>query len=423
VYCALALPPTTPPKPLATPTVPLLLLGFGEAAAAVARAAGGARAVVATTRTQAKTAAIEAAGARALVSAELTGELVGREARGADVLVSFPPDGSTDQRIAPALSAARRIVYISSTGVYGGHRGKLDDGTPVAPAAPRAGPRLAAESAYRAQGAIVLRAPGLYGPGSGLHLRLLAGTYRVPGDGSGHISRLHLDDLAALVLAAFERGQPGETFVVGDLAPVQQIEVIRFLCGRMRLPIPPSAPLDEVSPTLRGSREVDAGRALAALGVGLRYPTYREGFEHCLAATAWHPAPMSDEGRASAGEAWFIELDVEPCAGLNEGAQLRFKAISPARPIARAAFEAAGLSGDWRVEAVDAGGELLAEPARTANVEDSSDGTACLVYGGEGGLLLTHEASGARRREAYLLLALGTRVSLGCSGTQIAPPG
>jgi nucleoside-diphosphate-sugar epimerase len=263
----------------------LLLLGFGDAARAVLRAGGGHGRVVASTRRPDRTAEIRAAGAEVLVAPALESGLVAPLAAGADVLVSFPPDGVTDAQVAAGLGQARRVVYVSSTGVYGDRRGVIDDGTPVDPLAPRAGPRLAAEDAYRAAGAIVLRAPGLYGVGTGLHERLRAGTYRVPGDGQNCISRLHLDDLATLVLAAFARGRPGETYVVGDLAPVPQIEVVRFLCERLGVPVPPSLPLAEVSPTLRGDRQVDPSRALRDLGVTLRYPTYREGFAACLGAT------------------------------------------------------------------------------------------------------------------------------------------
>jgi hypothetical protein len=261
---------------------PLLLLGFGDAARAVLRAAAGRR-VVASTRRAERAAEIEAAGARALVAPELTAGQIAPFAEGAEVLVSFPPDGATDARVAAGLGGARSVVYVSSTGVYGDRRGVIDDTTPVDPGAPRAAPRLAAEELYRARGAVVLRAPGLYGPGTGLHERLRAGSYRVPGDGQGCISRIHLDDLASLVLAALARGRAGETFVVGDLAPVPQIEMIRFLCERLGIPVPPSLPLAEVSPTLRGDRRVDPSRALRDLGVTLRYPTYREGFVASLA--------------------------------------------------------------------------------------------------------------------------------------------
>jgi nucleoside-diphosphate-sugar epimerase len=162
--------------------------------------------------------------------------------------------------------------------VYGASTGVVDDDTEAVPDEPRARQRLAAEGLWRAASAVVLRAPGIYGPDSGLHHRLATGGYRLPGDGSGVVSRIHVDDLGALLLAALDRGRPGAVHVVGDLAPTPHVEVVRFLCDRLGLPMPPSAPLDEVSPTLRRGRRVDPSPALAALGVTLRHPTYRDGY-------------------------------------------------------------------------------------------------------------------------------------------------
>lgn len=262
----------------------LLLLGFGGLGAAVARAAATERAVIATTRQAERVAHLASFDVQALHTPTLQPAEVAALAEGADVLVSFPPDGVTDAAIAPSLSKARRVVYISTTGVYGTRRGRIDDTTPVDPSSAHAAPRLEAEQRYRSEGAIVLRAPGLYDASYGLHKRLLSGTYKLPGDGSGHICRIHLDDLATLSLAALARGTPGETFVVGDLAPVPQVEVVTYLCEKLGLPMPPSAPLSEVPSTMRGDRQIDASRALSTLGVTLRYPTYREGFAAAIEA-------------------------------------------------------------------------------------------------------------------------------------------
>jgi nucleoside-diphosphate-sugar epimerase len=69
----------------------------------------------------------------------------------------------------------------------------------------------------------------------------------------------------------------GETFVVGDLLPAPHREVVQFICDEYGVPMPPSAPLESLHASLRADRRVDASRALARLGVALRYPSYREG--------------------------------------------------------------------------------------------------------------------------------------------------
>jgi nucleoside-diphosphate-sugar epimerase len=205
---------------------------------------------------------------------------------GTRVVVAFAPDGRTDADIAPALAKAR-VVYVSTTGVYGRARGRVDETTATDPEEPRAAERLAAEQAFRDHGATVLRAAGIYGPGRGLHRRLMSGEFRIPGAGTNVVSRIHVTDLARFCLAMLgQGGEPyrGEAFVVADDAPVPQIEVIRWLCERLGLAMPDRAPIDEVAPTLRHDRSVDNARIKQALSSSLLYPTYREGFEACFAA-------------------------------------------------------------------------------------------------------------------------------------------
>ena len=64
---------------------------------------------------------------------------------------------------------------------------------------------------------------------------------------------------------------------MGDRTPAPHVEVVRWICEAYGVPMPPFVPLESVHVTLRGDRRVDPSGALAALGVELRYPTYRVG--------------------------------------------------------------------------------------------------------------------------------------------------
>jgi nucleoside-diphosphate-sugar epimerase len=191
-------------------------------------------------------------------------------------IVCFPPDGSTDETLAPLLARAKAVSYISTTGVYGDTEGILDDTTPL-PATPTPSQErvLRAEAAYRKVGGTMLRAPGIYGRDRGLHVRVVSGKHRLPGDGSGFGSRIHVDDLAELLIAS--EAVHGDTFVVGDLEPAPQRDVVRWICNEYGCPFPPSVPPEEVHETLRRNRRVDPSRALRVFNVTLRYPSFREG--------------------------------------------------------------------------------------------------------------------------------------------------
>ncbi|MDB4997144.1 MAG: Nucleoside-diphosphate-sugar epimerase [Myxococcaceae bacterium] len=257
----------------------VLILGCGYAGAALARLAKGrGLEVLVHARSDARIAALREEGFSVLQRAvldETIGELVDAHTH---VVIAFPPDGATDARIAPSLARAGAITYVSSTGVYGDHRGVVDDTTPLpaAGAAPsdRGARILAAEDAYRREGATVLRCPALYGPDRGLHMRILRGEHRIPGDGTRHLSRIHVDDLAQLILALTG---DSDTFVVGDREPARHVDVVRFVCETYGVPLPPFVPLESVHESLRADRRVDGSRALATSGITLRYPTYREG--------------------------------------------------------------------------------------------------------------------------------------------------
>lgn len=262
-------------------TRPLVVLGCGFVGAELARLA---RAVKRPVWATARTPTAVPEGVTLQVRAALTADAIAEmPVDGADVVVAFPPDGSTDARIADALTRARAVAYISSTGVYGARTGIIDEATPLDLSSPSAKARGDAESLWRARGAVVLRAAGIYGPGRGLHLRLREGRHRIVEEGQRVVSRVHVTDLARLLLGALDRAPAASTFVVADDAPVPQGEVVRWLCERMGLAVPPSATVDEMPESLRHDRRVVGAHIQHTLSLALRYPTWREGFAHCLA--------------------------------------------------------------------------------------------------------------------------------------------
>jgi nucleoside-diphosphate-sugar epimerase len=254
----------------------VFVLGTGYTGTAVvklARARG--QRVLATVRQPDAIAPLKELGAEPILLQELDATLGKYVTPQTHVVITFPPDGSTDERIAKGLTGAGSITYVSTTGVYGDQRGHVDDGTPVPPPTPRTAPRLDAEAIYRALGGTVLRSPGIYGPDRGLHVRLLRGEYRLPDNGHNTVSRIHVQDLARFILAS--AGVHGESFVVGDMEPATHERVVRWLCEAYGVAFPASAPSHELHHTLRADRAVDSARARRALGVELEYPSFREG--------------------------------------------------------------------------------------------------------------------------------------------------
>ena len=197
--------------------------------------------------------------------------------KGMLVLHSIPPEGST---LVPEMlkDAPARIVYLSSTSVYG-TRHLVDEESPVDIDDIRARPRIA-EEVRIAKGpwsALILRPAAIYGPGRGAHESLLRGTY-VAAD--NFVSRIHVDDLAAHSEAGLLSDVTG-AFPVGDEEPATTRAVADFCKQLLRLEELPVTNA-RASRTM-ANRKVDGSAIRRVLGLTLKYPSYRIGIPAALA--------------------------------------------------------------------------------------------------------------------------------------------
>jgi nucleoside-diphosphate-sugar epimerase len=169
------------------------------------------------------------------------------------------------------------MVYLSTTGVYGDAR-EVDENTSPAAGHPRERLRLSAEAAVAAGpwSSMILRPAAIYGPGRGVHESMRRGRFRLAGEGSNYVSRIHVDDLAALAEAALLSGAGG-AWPVADEEPSTAREMAAFCADLLGLPLPPSIPRAEAHHTRRADRRVDGRAVFRRLGVTLRYPSFRTG--------------------------------------------------------------------------------------------------------------------------------------------------
>lgn len=215
----------------------------------------------------------------------------------ADVVLHFAPPpnaGEDDPRTRNLLAAVsqgrlpRRLVYISTSGVYGDCGGELFDETrQVDPQSARAKRRVSAEQRLRRWGArngvavIVLRVPGIYAADRLPLARLRAGTPAFVEADDGYTNHVHAEDLARCVVAALHHGRPGRVYHVADDGGLKLGEYFDAIADAFGLPRPPRFPREEVrrqvSPELWSfmgeSRRLDNTRMRVELKVGLRYPS------------------------------------------------------------------------------------------------------------------------------------------------------
>lgn len=213
---------------------------------------------------------------------------------GGTLLYSIPPIGALPPRVAVtrALQAASgagisTMIFLSSAGLYGDSPDDdvwIDEDTPIARDDPPMNGVLTDEDAidtstFDRVRTVILRLAPVYGPGRGVRARLRKGSYKLLDDGSHAISRIHVDDVVQIILAAEARAAHGSKYLVADDEPTTQGAYAAWLCERLGLPMPPArARLDPDLPkAMHRNRRLRNTRMKADLGVVLRYPSFREG--------------------------------------------------------------------------------------------------------------------------------------------------
>ena len=136
----------------------------------------------------------------------------------------------------------------------------------------------------------IFRLAAIYGPGRSPFEALRAGTARRIDQPGQVFSRIHVEDLARVLLASIGQPRPGAVYNVCDDEPAAPEAVVAHAAALLGVPAPPLVPLDEagLSPMALSfyddNKRVRNGLIKRELGVALRYPDYRAGLAAILAA-------------------------------------------------------------------------------------------------------------------------------------------
>ncbi|MBY8977572.1 SDR family oxidoreductase [Rhodobacteraceae bacterium NNCM2] len=274
----------------------LLSLGHGYSARALAgRLLADGWRVIGTTRHEEKAAAIRETGAEAVIWPGTP--LAPLLAEATHLLVSAGPDEAGDPVLAELgtplpPNSIEWAGYLSTTGVYGDRGGDwVDEASPCDPSTRRGKWRLAAEQAWTRAGLPlhIFRLAGIYGPGRGPFAKVRNGTARRIIKPGQVFSRIHVEDIAAVLHASILHPDPGAIYNVCDDEAAPPEDVIGHAADLLGVPLPEAVAFDEadMSPMARSfyaeSKRVSNRRIREELGVDLRYPTYREGLAALLA--------------------------------------------------------------------------------------------------------------------------------------------
>ncbi|MBC8007321.1 MAG: SDR family oxidoreductase [Prolixibacteraceae bacterium] len=288
----------------------LLIIGCGDVGLRLANVLRGRWRIYALTHSQNRYSTLRAQGVMP-VSGDLDRpETLQRIAGLAqDVVHLAPPPGAgaRDTRtinliraLAKGGSLPQRMVYISTSGVYGDCGGDVVDETRRArPSSDRARRRLDAEQQLRGWGAetgvqvSILRVPGIYSAGRLPIARLKAGVPALTPERDPYTNHIHADDLARTVLAALTRGRGGRAYNASDDCWMRMGEYFDMVAEQFNLPRPPRVSWEAAQTQLpenllsymRESRRLANGRLKKELRVRLQYPSAQQGV-----VAAWEAA-------------------------------------------------------------------------------------------------------------------------------------
>jgi len=293
-----------PLPPVRSQRPAVLIVGCGDIGLRVVRLLVPRWRVLALTSSPQRVPALRAAGAVPLVGNLDDAASLGRlGALAAHVLHLAPPpaEGEGDPRTARLVRAlarggrVQRLVYASTSGVYGDCGGERIDETRAArPQTARARRRCDAEARLRWFGRAVgvavtiLRVPGIYAAdrdGGHPRDRLLRGTPVLAAADDVYTNHIHADDLARACVAALLRGAPQRVVHASDDTELKMGDYFDLAADLEGLPRPPRVARadasDRLSPLqlsfMGESRRLDNRRLKQELRLKLRHPTVREG--------------------------------------------------------------------------------------------------------------------------------------------------
>jgi len=218
------------------------------------------------------------------------------------VLVTLPPDRSGRD---PALEHLGPILhqlplqwlgYLSTTGVYGNSGGAwVDETAPCRTILGRSQARRIAEQGWQTSGLPVqiFRLPAIYGPHRSPFKALVAGESRLIHKQGQVFSRVHVDDIVGALLHCLEQPAGGRPAVVNvvDNCPCPSSETLGFAAHLLGCKLPPAERFDAIAGSMSpmalsfwaDNRRASNSLLCEGLGYQLRYPSYREGYQACLA--------------------------------------------------------------------------------------------------------------------------------------------
>jgi dTDP-4-dehydrorhamnose reductase len=207
------------------------------------------------------------------------------------VLVSAPPAHCAEAAAGVTGGTRKSVVYLSSIAVYGNYDGaEVEETSPLRGESERARERDAAERAWQKFGeqtgspVAILRLAGIYGPGRNALVNVARGEARPIVKPNQVFNRIHVEDIAQAIQAAFDTKADG-IFNLADDEPAPPQDVIFYAASLLKRPAPKAITFDQAKTTMSpmaqsfyaDNKRIANRKIKTQLGLKLLYPDYRAG--------------------------------------------------------------------------------------------------------------------------------------------------
>ena len=217
------------------------------------------------------------------------------------LIVSVPPNESGDvflnqyQDILLSMSSLKWIGYLSATNVYGDHNGEyVNELSSLKGRTSKGINRIKAEGQwieYSKENDLplhIFRIAGIYGPERNIYERIKSNKFNHIIKHDQYFSRIYIYDLVNILLASMNKPNPINIYNVADDMPSNMSDVVDFICQRTSCSIPKKISfedldIDQKKESFYSENKRINNRLLKEdLGIILKYPSYREGYQELI---------------------------------------------------------------------------------------------------------------------------------------------
>lgn len=212
------------------------------------------------------------------------------------VLISIPPKKEEDVVLKSFNETFKKnkfdwVTYLSATSVYGDKKGRwVNEKAQPKPSSKRAIARLNAENSWLEYfnnfklPLQIFRLSGIYSLESNVIKRLKKGTLKIVEKKNHYFSRVHVEDIAEVLMLSLKKNIKGKIFNISDNYPCSNEELAKYAANLINMPEPQKIQISDISSEMlkqfyRDSKKIDNKKMKTFFNYNLKYPTYKEGLE------------------------------------------------------------------------------------------------------------------------------------------------